>query len=337
MALAWKMVDLETCDWDELNRFPDRTIFQTPAWLEFISRSQHATPVVARLHDDGRTVGYFTGLIVRKFGLRILGSPMPGWTTSYLGFNLLPEFPRREALRGLARFAFKELGCVHVEILDRHMTLEDAKGFGYDYHTFPTYEIDLTQSEDTLFANMTSACRRCIRKAQKCGVQIEEAHDLEFADEYYAQLEEVFAKQSLVPTYERERVRELIRQVHPTGLLLLLRARNPEGRCIATGIFPAMNRTMYFWGGASWRKDQILRPNEAIQWYAMNYWKKRDVREYDMGGGGEYKKKYGALRIGRPWFRKSRFSLLIKTRDLTKKSFRIRQRLLGKLKARSAN
>ena len=31
---------------------------------------------------------------------------------------------------------------------------------------------------------MESACRRCIRKAEKSRVIIEEAQDLEFADEY---------------------------------------------------------------------------------------------------------------------------------------------------------
>ena len=80
---------------------------------------------------------------------------------------------------------------------------------------------------------------------------VEEAQDLAFADDYYAQLKDVFAKQSLVPTYEVERVRELIKNLLPTGMLLLLRARDQEGNCIATGIFPAMNKTMYFRGGAS--------------------------------------------------------------------------------------
>src|SRR5436189_3057502 len=99
---------------------------------------------------------------------------------------------------------------------------------------------------------MTSACRRCIRKAKKVGVTIEEADDPEFADDYYAQLRDVFAKQSLVPTYGVDRVQALIAHLHPTGRLLLLRARGPDGASIATGIFPAMNGSMYFWGGASW-------------------------------------------------------------------------------------
>jgi len=51
----------------------------------------------------------------------------------------------------------------------------------------------------------------------KSGVTIEEAHDLAFADEYYEQLKEVFAKQGLVPTYTVERVRSLVKHVGPSA------------------------------------------------------------------------------------------------------------------------
>src|SRR3954470_16607508 len=98
-----------------------------------------------------------------------------------------------------------------------------------DRTSYETYKSDLTKSEDELFKGMDSACRRCIRKAEKSGVTIEEARDVEFADEYYAQLKDVFAKQGKVPTYSVERVRTLIKHMLPTGRLLAVRARDPEG------------------------------------------------------------------------------------------------------------
>ena len=113
------------------------------------------------------------------------------------------------------------------------------------------------------------SARYSIRKAAKLGVVVEEARDEQFADDYYAQLREVFAGQGLVPTYGKERTLLLMRHLLPTGNLLLLRARAPDGRCIATGIFLGMNRRAYFWGNASWRKDRHFCPNEALHWYAM--------------------------------------------------------------------
>jgi hypothetical protein len=184
-------------------------------------------------------------------------------------------------------------------------------------------------SEEELFHGMDSACRRCIRKAEKSGVVIEEAHDLTFADEYHEQLRDVFAKQGLVPTYGVDRVRALIQHMEPTGRILLVRARDPEGRCIATGIFPGFNKIAEFWGNASFRSSQHLRPNEAIQWYVMRYWKRRGVEIYDWGGEGTYKEKYGCSLHRIPWFTKSRYSFLSKLRSEARKMFARKQRLLG--------
>ena len=140
---------------------------------------------------EGR-LGYFTGAVVRKFGFRILGSPFPGWTTAYMGFNLLPDVPRREALAALEAFALRELRCIHLEIMDHNLSLEDGQSLGFSARALTGYRSDLTPSEDVIFAGMTSACRRCIRKSEKSGVTIEEASDEDFAEEYYDQLNSSF-------------------------------------------------------------------------------------------------------------------------------------------------
>jgi len=144
----------------------------------------------------------------------------------------------------------------------------------------------------------------------------------------------VFAKQGLVPTYPVERVRALVKNLEPTGRLLLVRARDPEGKCIATGIFPGFNKTAEFWGNASLRSSQNLRPNEAIHWYVMRYWKARGVEVYDWGGEGKYKEKYGCVAHRVPWFTKSRFAVISGLRGQARKMFATKQRLQGWLQSR---
>jgi CelD/BcsL family acetyltransferase involved in cellulose biosynthesis len=332
VAYTFERLDVRGGDWlAKIDTQQAGTIHQTPAWLAFLSETQKGEPIVAVLKEGRETSGYFIGLIVQKFGVRILGSPFSGWTTDYMGLILSPGVDRRRAIQALLDFAFQELECVHLEMMDRNLTVSDLGGLGVQHRVYRGFEIDLTRDEDELFSNMTSACRRCIRKAEKEGILVEEAHDLEFADEYYAQLRDVFAKQSLVPTYGVERVRQLITHVHPTGQLLLLRARDRNGRCIATGIFPHMNGTMFFWGGASWRHSQSLRPNEALQWHAMKIGKQKGLRTYDMGGDGEYKRKYGGSEIEVPWFRKSKYPWIRYLRDMAQHSHKISQKCLGRL------
>jgi len=323
------LIDFESADFKRLDEFADRTVFQTREWIRFVAETQNATPVLAELHEAGKVVGYFTGLTFSRLGVRVLGSSFPGWTTPYMGFNLLPGISRAVALATVENMAWNTLKCLHIEVSDPYFSEEDGQELGFRRAFYASYRTDLKKSEQELFDGMDSACRRCVRKAEKSGVVIEEAHDMRFVDEYYEQLKDVFAKQGLVPTYNVEHVRALVRHLEPTGRILLLRARDTKGKCIATGVFPGFNKIAEFWGNASFRSSQILRPNEAIQWYVMRYWKKCGVEVYDWGGEGTYKEKYGCAPHQVPWLIKSRYEFVGQLRDEAKKMYGRKQRLMA--------
>src|SRR5512133_1946677 len=105
-----------------------RNVFRTREWLEYVERTQQAEPVIAHVERDGELVGAFTGLIVKRFGVRILGSPFQGWMTGPMGFSRQPGVPRAEAMQALVRFAFRKLGCLHVELMDRQAGFEELGG-----------------------------------------------------------------------------------------------------------------------------------------------------------------------------------------------------------------
>jgi CelD/BcsL family acetyltransferase involved in cellulose biosynthesis len=317
-------------DWRRITSMPDRVVFHTPEWLRYVASTQHAEPVVAAVLRDGERVGYFLGLVVKRFGLRILGSPFPGWTTPSMGFTLDAGVSRRAAAAALPALAFGPLKCVHVELVDRWLTPQDAAGLGYETDVHMTLEVDLTGDEDAIFGRMTSACRRAVRKAEKSGVTVEVAQGVGFAEEFHEQLTGVFARQGLVPTYDVERVRELIRCLEPAGMLLMLRCRAEDGRSIATGLFPAFGRSAYFWGGASLRQDQILRPNEAIFWAAIRHWRERGIQAFDLAGPNDYKRKYGGVEVFLPSCTRSRFAGLSSMRSLAEAAVKTRQRWQGR-------
>ena len=219
--LTLHRLDVRDADWTRMDAMPDRVVFQMREWIELLATTQNAEPVLAVVRDGGVDVGYFTGLVVKRLGIRILGSPFPGWTTDYLGFNLLLEVDRRDAARALLPFAFGPLRCLHVELCDRYLQRGDLDGTRYETDcSRRTFVVDLTGSEADVFGRMTSPCRRAVRKAEKSGVRVEVAQGLPFADEYYEQLQGVFARQSLAPSYGVGRVRELIRALEKTDNLL---------------------------------------------------------------------------------------------------------------------
>lgn len=325
--LEYKQIRFKDVDWAAHADFETQTICKSREWLQFISETQNAEPVIAAISSGSQLVGYFTGLIVQKMGMRILGSPFPGWSTIYMGFNLEPDVNRTDVLQGLLQFAFRKLNCIQVEIMDRGLTLEDAQGLGFAHRMLENFEIDLTQSEDELWKRLKpKSARYSINKAKKLGVTITEGNPEGFAEEYYNQLVDVFAKQSLKPTYDLRRVEALIDNLYPGGNLLLLRAHNPARECLATGIFPGNQQLTYFWGAASWRNAQSFCPNELLVWHAIRYWKARGTNVFDFGGAGEYKRKYGGERISVPWFRKSKYPGLESLRAIASKLVSLRQR-----------
>ena len=102
------------------------------------------------------------------------------------------------------------------------MSREDCAHLDLECLMFDSFELDISLSEDQIWKNMRHDCRQCIRKAEESGVEIEEASDLMFADEHYAQLKHVFAVKNSVPPFGVERVKRLIEVVHPSGNLLML-------------------------------------------------------------------------------------------------------------------
>ena len=326
-------------DWGKvLATFPDAEIFQTPAWIRFIAESHRATPVIATLRDGSNDVGYFAGLTIRKFGINILGSPFIGWSTDFMGIRLKEGIPKRAAMEALQHFAFRQLGCLHLEFADRQFVPNDVAGMGFETQPSISYTVDLKPDEEAIYQRFSSkSCRYSIRKAAKEGIVIEEASDNDFAEEYYAQLKDVFAKQNLVPTYGLDRVQLLIKHLFPTGNLLLLRARDPRGTCIGTGLFLGSNKTAYFWGNASWRQHQHFCPNESLHWYAMRFWKRRGMGIYDFCGDRDCNRKYGSEETQRFLLCKSRYRWMVMARNLAFRLFKLKQRMLGFCKTSDRN
>lgn len=332
-----RRLSLDEVDWDRLDGLDDRVLFQTRAWLSFVTETRGAEPVVAALLDGSEVCGWFTGLVTTRLRLRVLGAPLPGWNTPYLGFNLLPGVKHSDAVQALLPYAFGELRCAHVELCDRWGEAPSVADQRVRQEPALTFVVDLRPEQPLIRARMTSGTRQNLRKAERVGLVVEDAVPEGFAAEYYAQLKDVFAKQRLVPPYGQERVEALIEHLYPTGRLQLIRVRTADGTSIATGLVTGLGRLAYFWGGASWREHQHLRPNEMLFWHAFTTWKERGAEEFDFGGGGEYKRKYGAQELWLTHARWSRWQILDHLRDAAQHSVTAKQRALGAVRARTGS
>lgn len=318
-------------EWTQLNvaefhSLPDKTVLTTKEWIEFIIEDSEAVPFIIRITQGLKFVGYFSSLIVKKFGVKILGSPFPGWSTPFMGFDLNEGYVREEILLELIPFIIKETGCVFVQISDRKFDFDKLKAIQKDLDIVvsksETLELGIEGDDVLQYKKMKTDCRNFIKQFERRGALIEEAEpDDSFAEEYYKQLEDVFAKQNLVPTYTVEKVKRLLKHLADSGMVYCLRVKNPDGEKIASSIYPGFNKKMFFWGGASLRSNQHYRPNEYMLYKAMSYWRNRGCVEFDMVGNRGYKKKFGSWEVHYPSITYAKYRWLIKAKTYAAKLY----------------
>ena len=333
MRLSFEPVPLDEVPWTQLNEFADRTVHQTKEWLAFLHETQGAEPIVLRVFAGSEAVGWFTGATIKRFGLRILGSPMRGWTTAHMGFNLVEDALIDSAVTSLAEFATQSLGCMHLEVLDRRCT-SGVIPPGFQSTSLNGLEVGLQVSDEELLEAMTKNGRRDVRKGMRLGVLIEQvsADDQQFVAEYYSQVSQAFAKRGLVPTYPQSRVESMVRHVYPAGHLVLLRAKLPTGETAATGIFAGIaGGAASFTMQASDPEFHQWLPNEVMVWEALRTWRDRGAVSFDFGGreiGGpqDFKRKFGGTDLTTHWLRYSRFTSIERARSLAGRAQKMLQR-----------
>jgi len=195
-------IDIKAADWKRLDRFADRTVFQTREWLQFIAESQNAQPVLAELRESSEVLGYFTGLTFSKFGMKVWAVLFPA------GRLLISALISILASRGAPRSGPRKV-CVGRSPVPASGSLRSElhfrrrRGGGIQNRILRFVSLRPVPLGRGLVNGMESACRRCIRKADKSGLKIEEAHDLAFADEYYEQLQDVLPSSPSVPRIPR--------------------------------------------------------------------------------------------------------------------------------------
>ncbi|PYQ02054.1 MAG: hypothetical protein DMF82_17270 [Acidobacteria bacterium] len=280
--------------WDELVvPYASRQLFHRQAWLDYLAASRGLEIRKWSIMDGSRRLGYFCGGIIRKGPFRILGSPLRGWGTNFMGPTVDDSIDQSALLRALDAVSRQErLAMIELE----HPLLQPAALSACSYEDGPgrTILVSLVPFDpDAAFERIPSKKRNQIRKAIKSSLTVEDTDDPAVADEFYDRFQDVMRRKGLVPPYPREYPRALFRHLKAAGLLFSLRVRDASGRVLANGLFPHDERTVYFWGGASWQDGRELNPNDYLQWSVIRLACERGLQVYNMCGPGHFKGAFG--------------------------------------------
>ena len=302
---------ISLCDDHEWNallmQFPDRTVFHSLAWLQVLCEAHHLRRLLLRADIDGRCVGVWPCLELHKGPFRILGSPLPGWSTAYLGPLLANDADPTQILGACFEHrAMRRWSYFRCRVWDEHRTI-DLEPLGFSrLAREETYQLDLGASEESLWNNLKSECRTRIRKAEKDGLEFRIETDDSFLDDFWRMSCEVYAKSNLKPPFNHAFVELMLQRLVPAGLLRVYSAMH-NGRRIATLVLPHNDHTMYYWAGGTYQEFRDIPSNNLLHWRALLEAKRMGLGSYDfistVGGPGRFKRTFGpqARLVGTHW------------------------------------
>jgi hypothetical protein len=314
-------------NWDEvLMRYPDWSIYQTQGWLEFIEQTQNVTTLKLGIYANNQLCGLWPAAEFHKGPFRLLGSPMKGWTTPQMG-PASKELNAIDLLKAWRRF-IQQSGYHHARVSHPIFTADIARQADLTTVEEGTFICPIPTTEEGILAQFHKSCREATRRAFRHGVEVENTSNPSFVDHFYYQLEDVFGKQGLKPTFPKSRVETLWRIMKPTGHLLTIWAKY-KGKIIGTGFYLISNKTLYAYSSSSLRSYWKCYPNEPIRLLAMKMAAEKGCIVHDLNGRGSYKAKFGAhleLRYRTLFFRNA---LLPIARRIYAWIFHLRQRREG--------
>lgn len=336
MKRDFKIVSSSDELWAKIEATYDSCVYKTKDWYDALFISNKVELIIIEISHNNQVLGWFTGGIIKKFGFKIIASPFEGWGTSYQGLSLLQETSksdRIDIILELKDFLFQKKDTLFFQLSDWQLDNEDLLGTGIYTEQINSYMLDITPSIDALFKSFKQkSCQYSIHKAQKNGIIVREPIDLiTFGHEYYKQLEDVFIKQNLKPTYDENRVQTILSKMDKNKNMVVLEALHPESKkSMACVIFFYHNELAFYWGASSWREYQKFCPNELLIFESLKVLKARGCKILEMEGIRTYKEKYNPIRYSKPKLIFARFKFLITAKHLAKNSYYSLRKFLHK-------
>jgi hypothetical protein len=272
---------------------PQGNMFCRQPWIDFVENNAGGKFIGVKITDDSLRVSFFAGILFKKFGIPILGSPFRGWGTPYMGiFGSIPI--SEDLVTCLIKFLFRSYKPLYIEIINAPSEERLLSCLDFTVSNVASIYLDLRIGEEGLLSKFKGDCRTYLRQFQLKGGSISIAEpDEKFVDIFYDQLNEVFLRQGMIPTYSKLRVSSLLATLRGGAIdFLCLNAISSDNKIIASSIFFGGNGIFYYWAGASYSKYQHYRPNESMIWYAIKYFIELGYHSFDMIGVRNYKLKF---------------------------------------------
>jgi hypothetical protein len=197
---------------------------------------------------------------------------------------------RAEAMRGLIAGLLEE--AKSAKLVDLFVWSEMAELIDARFHKRP-YEgvvlMDLPKNSDTIFRKFSTKRRTDIRRLIKSGISVAPAETREALSEFYA-IHLEWARRKGQPAVGEEEFRETFAL---TGNRRLLLARY-KGQVIAGVVHRFFPGGVMEYAANNSRESALqLRPNDLLQWRAIEWGCAEGLTKYSLGGAHPFLRKFG--------------------------------------------
>jgi|GEM_PF-92036 len=145
-----------------------------------------------------------------------------------------------------------------------------------------TFQLDLTPSEETLFANLSSKTRYNVNIAVKKGVTINENTSLEGMEQYIEILEETTQRQGFY-AHTPEYFRQMWQSLGKNGMLHIFNAVY-DNKILVCWIVFVFNGVIYYPYGASRSENREVMASNLMMWEMIKWGKNQNCKSFDMWG-----------------------------------------------------
>jgi CelD/BcsL family acetyltransferase involved in cellulose biosynthesis len=292
------LTEANKAEWDRfVNISEDAWLFHLSDWTWVCQKAFAQDPFsfMLKSKNNGQVLAVMPLSLQRVKGFRIFLSARFG---GYGGISLAPNLGKRHKKKILQKiydyvaFIAKKNKVDFTQITLPPLAIANLPGIGMNvnplvFNRFKdilkyVYLIDLNKDIKKLRKGLSISCRNAVRQAEKKGVRIVRAEKQSDIRDFYEMLKETFLRTGakLLP-YKYFELIWLYFGVHRTIANLFF--AEYKGERVAASIIGKFRKGAHYWSGASKTDAEKLRPNNLLQWHAIEWAKREGCMWYESG------------------------------------------------------
>lgn len=257
------------------------TFFHSTKWYQIIKVSSNTKTLYLGFFNGDNMVGAMPVMKRKIFGLKIYGSPLPKSNTPDI-FPLYSKSEPSEVLESIDEWV-KKNGWKHLQVAWPFVTVGELQHVKDEPRSI--VGIDLNHPLNDIWQNLKRETRNRIRQAVHNKIRIHTYPTDRYLTEYRDLLHHTYQiSQGISPSISPLFLNEIWERREELPLKIF--TATADGKVIAMLWIFFNKNVCHYWEGASDDKGRKFSASHLLHWEVIRWAKKRNIKHYDMVGGG---------------------------------------------------